>query len=98
MSHLSRTRHFRTEGALRSQRDPVFRGLTVNQILAAMSRIVGGILVRHFRAQAVALLAHHEQQSNKHSVAAQSLGGGKLRCDDSLGITRAASVNSRLIF
>ena len=56
------------------------------------------LFIGDFRAQAVALFAHQEQQADVNSFCAQALGGRYLRSDDAFGIARAAAVNAVLIF
>jgi hypothetical protein len=56
------------------------------------------MLVGHVGTQAVAFFAGDEEQSNIFSFAAQALGGGDLRGDDSFGVACAAAVDSRLVF
>ena len=73
-------------------------GSPLTRIFASVCWLTRGVFISRFRAQAVALFAHYKQQSNVNSLAAQSLRGSNLRGDDSLGVARAASVDSSRIF
>ena len=57
MCHASFCDHLDAQRAFGRDRDPIFGGLAVHQKFAARR-----ILVCHFGAQAVALLANHKQQ------------------------------------
>ena len=97
MRHASLGDHFHAQRSLRRECDAVLGGLAIHQKSAAIAE-TRGIFIGHLRAQAVALFAHHEQQSNVNSLLAQSFRSRDLRGDDALRIARPAAVNAPRIF
>ena len=93
MRHASFGDHFDTQRSLGRDRDPVFGGLAIHQKFASRR-----VLVCHFRAQAVALLADHKEQSDVNAFLVQPFRGCHLDGDDSLGVAGAASIHARSVF
>ena len=76
----------------------VLGGLAVDKKFRAAAMQFVRQLIRYLGAQAVALLADNEQQSDRDILFAQALGSGNLRANYALGVAGAAPVNIFIIF
>src|SRR5579872_1661902 len=90
MRHLSLRGDLRAQRSLRSQRDVILGRFAVYQKATARGRVIVG----HFCSETVALFAYKEKQADIDAIALQTFRRRNLRRDDSLGITRTASVDA----
>src|SRR5271165_2824066 len=98
MRHAPGSRNLNPQRSFRSQSDAVLGRLAVDQIFAAVCWLTCRILVRHSRAQTVALFANYKQQSDVNTLLPQAFCGRNLRRDNALSIARASSVNASCVF
>ena len=81
MRHLAVRHQLHTQRSLRCDRQPVFRGLAVDEKFHAARLLIGRL-----RALAVALLSHQKEQADVNAFGLQLLGRCDLGHDDALGV------------